>query len=331
MGNTYPAIVATEVDGKSSASLQQVSDDDLPEGDVTVDVSFSSLNYKDGLAVTGKGRIARSFPMVCGIDLAGTISESTAPQWRAGDDVICTGWGLSESHPGGYTRRQRVKSSWLVSRPEGMSPKQTMAVGTAGLTSMLCVLALEGNGLDPSVDGEVLVTGAGGGVGSVAVAILSKLGYQVAASTGRPETHDFLRSLGATTIVGRDELDKPGRPLGKTRWAAAVDCVGGQTLATVLSQTAYRGAVAACGLTGGNDLPCTVLPFILRGVSLLGVDSVQCPNEVRATAWQRLADDLDADLLDSLTTVEPMSRVPELAEQILAGQTRGRIVIDVSR
>src|SRR4051794_24841028 len=187
MANPYPAIVATEVDGKSSASLQQVSDDDLPEGDVTVDVSFSSLNYKDGLAVTGKGRIARSFPMVCGIDLAGTISESTAPQWRAGDDAICTGLGLSESHPRGYTRRQRVKSSWLASRPEAMSLKQTMAVGTAGLTSMLCVLALEGNGLDPSVDGEVLVTGAGGGVGSVAVAILSKLGYQVAASTGRPE------------------------------------------------------------------------------------------------------------------------------------------------
>jgi putative YhdH/YhfP family quinone oxidoreductase len=207
-----------------------------------------------------------------------------------------------------------------------------MAIGTAGLTSMLCVLALEGHGLDPSADGEVLVTGAGGGVGSVAVALLARLGYRVAASTGRPETHDFLRSLGATTIVERAELaTPPGRPLDKTRWLAAVDCVGGQTLATVLTQTAYRGAVAACGLTGGNDLPCTVLPFILRGVSLLGVDSVQCPSEVRATAWQRLADDLDSDLLDSLTTVEPMSRVPELATEILAGQTRGRIVIDVSR
>jgi acrylyl-CoA reductase (NADPH) len=331
MSNTYPAIVATEVDGKSSAALQQLSDDDLPEGDVTVDVTFSSLNYKDGLAVTGKGRIARSFPMVCGIDLAGTISASTAPQWQPGDDVICTGWGLSETHPGGYTRRQRLRSSWLVARPDGMTLQQTMAVGTAGLTSMLCVLALEGNGLDPSVDGEVLVTGAGGGVGSVAVAILSKLGYRVAASTGRPETHDFLHRLGATTIVDRAELSTPGRPLDKTRWAAAVDCVGGQTLATVLSQTAYRGSVAACGLTGGNDLPCTVLPFILRGVSLLGVDSVQCPSEVRATAWQRLADDLDSDLLDSLTTVEPMSRVPELAEQILAGQTRGRVVIDVNQ
>ena len=332
MSDTYPAIVATEVDGRSSAGLRQVSDDDLPDGDVTVDVSFSSLNYKDGLAVTGRGRIARSFPMVCGIDLAGTVRTSTAPQWQPGQEVICTGWGLSETHPGGYTRRQRLHAPWLVARPDGLSLQQTMAIGTAGLTSMLCVLALEGHGLDPSADGEVLVTGAGGGVGSVAVALLARLGYRVAASTGRPETHDFLRSLGATTIVERAELaTPPGRPLDKTRWLAAVDCVGGQTLATVLSQTAYRGAVAACGLTGGNDLPTTVLPFILRGVSLLGVDSVQCPSEVRATAWQRLADDLDSDLLDSLTTVEPMSRVPELATEILAGQTRGRIVIDVSR
>jgi acrylyl-CoA reductase (NADPH) len=331
MSDTYPAIVATEMDNKSAARLQQVSDDDLPEGDVTVDVSFSSLNYKDGLAVTGKGRIARSFPMVCGIDLAGTVSASTAPQWQPGEEVICTGWGLPETHPGGYTRRQRVHSSWLVARPEGLSLKQCMAIGTAGLTSMLCILALEGIGLDPSVEGEVLVTGAGGGVGSVAVALLARLGYQVAASTGRAETHDFLRCLGATTIVERQELAKPGRPLDRTRWAAAVDCVGGQTLATVLSQTVYRGAVAACGLTGGSDLPCTVLPFILRGVSLLGVDSVQCPTELRSTAWQRLGDDLDPDLLDSLTTIEPMSRVPELAEAILAGQTRGRVVIDVSR
>jgi acrylyl-CoA reductase (NADPH) len=330
MSDTYPAIVATEMDGHSSARLQQVSDDDLPEGDVTVDVSFSSLNYKDGLAVTGKGRIARSFPMVCGIDLAGTVRESTSPQWAPGDEVICTGWGLSETHPGGYTRRQRLRSSWLVARPAGLSLLQSMAIGTAGLTSMLCVLALEGQGLDPSLGGEVLVTGAGGGVGSVAVAVLAHLGYQVAASTGRPETHDFLRSLGATTIVDRAELSTPGRPLDKTRWTGAVDCVGGQTLATVLSQTAYRGAVAACGLTGGNDLPCTVLPFILRGVSLLGVDSVQCPTEVRAVAWQRLVDDLDPDLLDRLTTVEPMSKVPGLAEEILAGHTKGRVVIDVS-
>jgi acrylyl-CoA reductase (NADPH) len=330
MTDTYPAIVATEVDGRTAARLQELSDDDLPEGDVTVDVSFSSLNYKDGLAVTGKGKIARTLPMVCGIDLAGTISSSTAPQWRAGDEVICTGWGLSETHPGGYTYRQRVNSNWLVARPEALTLQQTMAIGTAGLTSMLCVMALERNGLQPEVDGEVLVTGAGGGAGSLAVAILSGLGYRVAASTGRAETHDLLRSLGATTIVDRAELSAPGgRPLDKQRWVAAVDTVGSQTLANVLSQTVYGGSVAACGNVGGNDLPATVLPFILRGVSLLGVDSVQNPIETRSRAWQRLNDNVDTKLLDSLTKVEPMSKVPELAAAIVAGQTKGRIVIDV--
>jgi acrylyl-CoA reductase (NADPH) len=329
MSDTYPAIVATE---GAPARLQELSDDDLPDGDVTVDVSFSSLNYKDGLAVTGRGRIVRSFPMVCGIDLAGTVSASTAPQWRPGDEVVCTGWGLSETHPGGYTGRQRLRSSWLVARPDGLSLQQSMAVGTAGLTAMLCVLALERQGLDPGVDGEVLVTGSGGGVGSVAVAVLSRLGYRVAASTGREETHDLLRSLGATTIIDRSELSSPsGRPLDRQRWAGAVDSVGGQTLATVLSQTAYGGAVAACGLAGGNDLPATVLPFILRGVSLLGVDSVLCPNEHRAEAWQRLGEDLEVDLLDQLSTLEPMSRVPDLAVEILAGRTRGRVAVDVSR
>jgi putative YhdH/YhfP family quinone oxidoreductase len=332
MTDTYPAIVATEVDGRASGHLQELSDDDLPEGDVTVDVSFSSLNYKDGLAVTGKGKIARSLPMVCGIDLAGTVSSSTAPQWRPGDEVICTGWGLSETHPGGYTHRQRVNGNWLVARPEALSLQQTMAIGTAGLTSMLCVMALERNGLQPDLDGEVLVTGAGGGVGSLAVAILAGLGYRVAASTGRVETHDFLRSVGATTIVDRAELSAPGgRPLDKQRWVGAVDTVGSQTLATVLSQTVYGGSVAACGLVGGNDLPATVLPFILRGVSLLGVDSVQAPIETRTHAWQRLNDDLDTKILDSLTTVEPMTKVPELAAAIVAGQTKGRVVIDVRR
>jgi putative YhdH/YhfP family quinone oxidoreductase len=329
MSDTYPAIVATE---GSPARLQQLSDDDLPDGDVTVDVSFSSLNYKDGLAVTGKGRIVRSFPMVCGIDLAGTVCASTAPQWRPGDEVVCTGWGLSETHPGGYTGRQRVRSSWLTAKPDGLSLQQSMAIGTAGLTSMLCVLALERYGLDPSVDGEVLVTGAGGGVGSMAVVILSQLGYRVAASTGRADTHEFLRSLGAGTIVDRAELSSAsGRPLEGQRWVAGVDCVGGQTLATVLAQTRYGGAVAACGLVGGNELPTTVLPFILRSVGLLGVDSVMCPNELRAEAWRRLDVDLDTSAFNRLSTVEPMSRVPELAGQILAGQTRGRVVIDVSR
>jgi putative YhdH/YhfP family quinone oxidoreductase len=332
MTDTYPAIVANEVDGRSSGRLEQLSDDDLPDGDVTVDVSFSSLNYKDGLAVTGKGKIARTLPMVCGIDLAGTVSASTATQWKVGDEVICTGWGLSETHPGGYTRRQRVDGNWLVARPDNLSLQQTMAIGTAGLTSMLCIMALENKGLQPDDEGEVLVTGAGGGVGSLAIAILSQLGYRVAASTGRPENHDFLRSLGAKSIVDRSELSAPGgRPLDKQRWRGAIDTVGSHTLANVLSQTVYGGAVAACGLVGGSDLPTTMLPFILRNVSLLGVDSVQAPLQKRDRAWQRLNDDLDTDVLDGLTTTEPMTRVPELAADIVAGRTKGRVVIDVHR
>jgi putative YhdH/YhfP family quinone oxidoreductase len=326
--STFPAIVVTE---PGPAALRELSDADLPEGDVTVAVACSSLNYKDGLAVTGKGRIARTYPMVCGIDLAGTVEASDSPEWKAGDDVVVTGWGLSETHPGGYTRRQRVRSEWLVARPDGLSLTQAMAIGTAGLTAMLCVIALEQAGLEPGAEGEVVVTGAGGGVGSVAVAVLAGLGYRVAASTGRPETHDYLRSLGAATIVERSELaTASGRPLDKERWAAGVDTVGSQTLASVLAQTRYRGAVAACGLAGGNDLPTTVLPFILRNVSLLGVDSVSCPQPVRAEAWRRLARDLPTDLLDAMTTVEPLARVPELAAEILAGKTRGRVVIDVT-
>ena len=323
----FPAIVATE---PGPASLQELTEDNLPDGDVTVAVQWSSLNYKDGLAVTGKGKIIRNYPMVCGIDLAGTVEASDSSSWQVGDEVVVTGWGLSETAPGGFTQRQRVRSEWLVRRPDGLSLQQTMAVGTAGLTAMLCVIALEKAGVSPEGDGEVLVTGAGGGVGSVAVAVLAKLGFSVAASTGRTETHDFLRSLGATTIVDRDELAAAGKPFDKERWAGAVDTVGSQTLATVLAQTRYGGAVAACGLVGGTDLPTTVLPFILRGVSLLGVDSVMCPTPRRVEAWQRLARDLPAGLLDELTTVEPMTRVPQLAEDILAGRTRGRVVIDTA-
>ena len=324
----FPAIVATE---PGPASLRALTDDDLPEGDVTVAVRYSSLNYKDGLAVTGKGKVIRSYPMVCGIDLAGAVESSDAPDWTPGDEVVVTGWGLSETAPGGYTQRQRVRSQWLVARPDGLTLQQTMAVGTAGLTAMLCVLALEKAGLSPSAEGEVLVTGAGGGVGSVAVAVLSRLGYRVAASTGRSETHDYLRALGASTIVDRAELATAGKPFDKERWAGAVDTVGSQTLATVLAQTRYRGAVAACGLAGGNDLPTTVLPFILRGVSLLGVDSVMCPTPLRIEAWNRLARDLPATLLEEITTIAPMTQVPELAEDILAGRTRGRIVVDTSK
>jgi len=324
----FPAIVATE---PGPATLQELTDDQLPDGDVTVAVRYSSLNYKDGLAVTGKGKIIRSFPMVCGIDLAGTVESSDSPNFQPGDDVVVTGWGLSETSPGGYTQKQRVKSDWLVKRPDALTLEQTMAIGTAGLTAMLCILALEANGLTTSAGGEVLVTGAGGGVGSVAVAVLAKLGYQVAASTGRTETHDFLRSLGATTIIDRAELATAGRPFDKERWAGAVDTVGSQTLATVLAQTRYGGGVAACGLVGGNDLPTTVLPFILRGVSLLGVDSVMCPTPRRVEAWERLARDLPTTLLEELTTVEPLTRVPDLAEDIIAGRTRGRVVIDTSK
>src|SRR3954453_3800256 len=324
----FPAIAATE---PGPASLQELTDDKLPDGDVTVAVQWSSLNYKDGLAVTGKGKIIRSFPMVCGIDLAGTVEASDSPSWQVGDEVVVTGWGLSETAPGGFTQRQRLRSEWLGRRPDGLSLQQTKAVGTAGLPAILCVIALEKAGVSPDAEGEVLVTGAGGGVGSVAVAVLAKLGYRVAASTGRKETHDFLRSLGATTIVDRDELATAGKPFDKERWAGAVDTGGSQTVATVLAQTQYGVAVAACGLVGGNDLPTTVLPFILRGVSLVGIDSVMCPTPRRVEAWDRLARDLPAELLEELTTVEPMTRVPDLAEDILAGRTRGRVVIDTSK
>jgi acrylyl-CoA reductase (NADPH) len=311
------------------ATLQEISDDDLGDGDITIAVKYSSLNYKDGLAVTGKGKIMRSHPMTAGCDLAGVVETSGSPDWKPGDEVLVTGWGLSETHSGGYTQRQRVPSDWITRKPDGLSLEQTMAVGTAGLTAMLCVLALEDAGVAPG-KGDVVVTGAGGGVGSVAVAVLAKLGYVVTASTGRPETHDYLRSLGASSIIDRDQLATAGRPLDKERWLGGVDTVGSQTLATVLAQTRYGGAVAACGLAGGNDLPTTVLPFILRGVSLLGVDSVYCPVPRRAEAWTRLGTDLPTDLLDSMTTVRPLTDVPTLAEQILAGQTRGRVVIDTS-
>jgi acrylyl-CoA reductase (NADPH) len=315
--------------GDGPATIRELEDSDLPDGDVTVDVAYSSLNYKDGLAVTGKVKIARSFPMVCGVDLAGTVSASSSPDWQPGDEVVLTGWGLSETHPGGYTGRQRVRGEWLVARPPGLTLTQTMAIGTGGLTAMLCVLALEDRGLQPG-DGDVVVTGAAGGVGSVVTAVLSRLGYKVTAATGRPETHDYLRSLGATDFVAREELAvESSRPLEKERWAAGVDTVGSTTLASLLRQTRYGGTVAACGNAGGNDLPVTVLPFILRGVSLLGIDSVRAPTPRREQAWARLAGDLPTEVLDSMTTVAPLGDVPGLADDIVAGRTRGRVVIDV--
>jgi len=325
---SFQAIVAPEAG--SPATLRELADADLPAGDVTVAVSHSSLNYKDALAVTATGKVIRSFPMVCGIDLAGVVESSDSPQWNPGDEVLATGWGLGESHPGGYSERQRVRGEWLTPRPAAFSLAQCMAIGTAGLTAMLCVLALEHAGLERRPDAEVLVTGAGGGVGGVAVALLAGLGHSVAASTGREELHGYLRSLGAATIVARSELEEPGRPLGAERWAAAIDSVGGQTLASVLAQIRYRGAVAACGLAGGADLPATVLPFILRGVSLLGVDSVLCPGELRRAAWSRLERDLPAERLDAMTTVAPLASVPELAGEILAGHVRGRVVLETA-
>lgn len=323
---TFPAYVVEEKGGP--ARLRRLTEADLPEGDVTVDVTHSSLNFKDGLAVTGAGPIARRLPMVCGIDLAGSVVSSDSPQWTPGDDVVLTGWGLSETHPGGYTTRQRVRSGWLVARPDALSAEQSMAIGTAGLTAMLCVLRLEHSGMSPD-DGPVLVTGASGGVGSVAVAVLARLGYEVIASTGRPGSHEYLSALGAASFLDRGELAQAGRPLQTERWAHAVDTVGSTTLVSVLAQTRYRGSVAACGLAGGNDLPGTVLPFILRGVSLLGVDSVQCPIPVRNRAWRRLGSDLPQDLLARITTVRGFGDIPQLADDILAGRTRGRVVIDV--
>ena len=330
MNDTFNAFIAEDVGGKAQASLKQLKVADLPEGDVTIRVAYSTVNYKDGLAVTGKAKIARRLPMVYGIDLAGMVEESTSAAYKPGDQVLINGWGLSESHWGGYSQKARVKSDWLVPVPASFSLKQVMAIGTAGYTAMLCVMGIEHAGVKPS-EQEIIVTGAAGGVGSVAIALLSKLGYKVAASTGRPELKDYLTSLGASTIVERAALATPsGRPLDSERWAGGIDSVGGETLASVLRGTRYGGAVAACGLAGGANLPMTVLPFILRGVSLIGIDSVMCPKAKRLEAWQRLSRDLPITKLDAMTTVEPMSKLPEFASAILDGKVRGRIVIDVN-
>ena len=324
------AMLIEEVEGRPQASLRTIEEKELPPHEVLIDVQYSSLNYKDGLAVSGKGKIARKLPMVAGIDAVGTVVDGGSSRWRAGMPVIVTGWGLSETQWGGYATRVRMKPEWLVELPAGLSPVQAMAIGTAGLTAMLCVMALQDAGIAPDAR-EVLVTGAAGGVGSVAIALLASQGYRVVASTGRPETHAYLRELGASDFVDRQVLAAPGAPFQKERWAGAVDSVGSTTLANILAQTAYGGAVAACGLAGGNDLPASVLPFILRGVRLLGVDSVMAPQERRQRAWERLARELPLDRLDRMTTIEPMSELPRLAQQILAGQTRGRVVIDVHR
>lgn len=322
-------MVIEDVDGKPRAALKALTLGDLPDHDVLVEVSYSSLNYKDGLAISGKGRIARRLPMVGGIDLAGTVVESRSDTWKPGDRVVVNGWGLSETEWGGYSRFQRVKSEFLIRLPEAFSLEQAMAIGTAGYTAALCVNALESWGVIEKGGREVLVTGAAGGVGSVSVALLSARGFNVTASTGRPETHAYLSKLGAAAFVDRSDLAEKGGPLQKERWAGAVDSVGSTTLANVLAQTVYGGAVAACGLAGGVDLPATVLPHILRSVALIGVDSVMAPAIKRQAAWKTLEESLDLQLLSEMTRVEPMSALPQLAEDILKGQTQGRVVIKI--
>ena len=327
MTDTFTALVLRETDDGPVGALEQLTDADLPDGDVTVAVDYSSLNYKDGMALTGAARIVRSYPMVPGIDLTGTVIASESPDFAVGDGVISTGFAVGERYWGGYTERQRVRSEWLVKRPSDMTALTSMAIGTAGLTAMLCVLAIEDAGVEPS-DGPVVVTGAAGGVGSIAVAVLSGLGYEVTAVTGRPETHEYLAGLGAAAFLSREEMTEQARPLDKETWAAAVDTVGSSMLAKVLSQMKYGGTVAACGLAGGPDLPTTVMPFILRAVRLQGVESVTTPIATRTVAWDRLGRDLAQDLLASMTEVVPMSELIDRGPSILAGQVRGRWVVD---
>lgn len=332
MSNTFPAVVIEEHEGKASTVFKQLTLADLPQHDTLVEVQYSGLNYKDGLALSGnRNKVARSLPMVGGIDLVGTVVETSSSRWKAGDQVLVNGFGLSEVHWGGFSRFQRVKSEWLVPLPSAFTPLQAMAIGTAGYTAALCVDALVRWGHAQPGRGKVLVTGAAGGVGSVAVALLGKAGYFVTASTGRADTHEYLNALGASECIDRGSLQGQVRPLQRETWAGAIDSVGSATLANVLAQMEYGAAVAACGLAGGMDLPGTVLPHILRSVALLGVDSVMAPMTKRLAAWERLARDLPADKLASMTTVAPMSDLPKWADAILAGQVRGRVVVDVSR
>ena len=330
MDTAFRALVA-EDEGELKIAFKELVVDDLPDGEVTVAVAYSSLNYKDGLALNGnKGRIMRSLPMVPGIDLAGTVEESSSPDFQAGDGVLATGWGLGERHWGGYAQRARVRAEWLTPLPDGLDLRQAMAIGTAGLTAMLSVMALERHGLRPG-ELPVVVTGAAGGVGGMAVALLSALGHHVAATTGRPETHGYLRGLGATELLGRDELATPsGRPLDKVRFAGAIDSVGGETLASVLRQTAEGGGVAACGNASGIELPTSVLPFILRGIGMLGINSPAASIPARREAWTRLARELPKDKLEAMTTVATFAALPALAADILQGRVRGRTVIDLN-
>ena len=325
---TFKAIRIDKAEKGQTVALGDFDEKDLMEGDVTVKVEWSTINYKDGLALTGKAPVVRRFPMIPGIDLAGTVEASSSPAWKPGDQVLLDGFGLGETHLGAYAEKARVKGEWLVPLPPGMSGREAMAIGTAGYTAMLCVMALEHHGLTAD-RGPVVVTGAAGGVGSVATAVLAKLGYRVIASTGRPQEAAYLQDLGAAEVIERSELTGQPRALGKERWAAGIDTVGSTTLANVLSMTAYGGAVAACGLAGGMDLPTSVAPFILRGVSLLGIDSVMCPLKRRREAWNRLASDLDRGKLAAMTSEVGLGQAPDFGSAILEGRVRGRIVVKI--
>ncbi|MFV9505625.1 MAG: MDR family oxidoreductase [Oscillochloridaceae bacterium umkhey_bin13] len=326
---TFRALVVDEGAGERRVELRDLPIESLPPGEVLVQVAYSSLNYKDGLAVTGKGKILRQNPMAPGIDFAGTVVESASPAFKPGDEVVLTGWGVGERHWGGFSQLNRVKADWLVPLPAGMSLSQAMAIGTAGFTAMLCVAALERHGLTPT-SREVVVTGAAGGVGSVAVALLAQAGYTVVASTGRPEEEAYLRELGAASIIDRATFTAPGKPLESERWAAAVDTVGGPTLGGLFRSMAYSGVVAACGNAGGVEFTSSVFPFILRGVRLIGVESVITPGPERRAAWERIARDLPGALIDRLTEVIPLAAVPEYSQTITSARVRGRVVVDVN-
>jgi acrylyl-CoA reductase (NADPH) len=327
---TFRALVLHEAGGKVSSHIEAVDDDRLPEGEVTVAVEYSTLNYKDGMVLQGQGRLVRAYPHVPGIDFAGTVESSQTPAFQRGDKVVLTGWRVGEMQWGGYAEKARVKADYLVPLPAGLTTRQAMAIGTAGFTAMLAVIALEKHGL--GLGSEVLVTGATGGVGGTAIALLSSLGHRVVASTGRVAHKSYLEGLGAAEVIDRTTLSNPPpRPLDRERWDGAIDAVGSATLATILTQLKYRASVAACGLAGGNDLPTTVIPFLLRGVNLLGIDSVMCPREPRIEAWRRLTKDLPLDRLDRMIEEIPLSQVAGLAPRILGGQIRGRTVIDVHR
>jgi len=328
---TFNALVLQkDEDGKTSASVQQIEQRQLPEGDVVVKVDYSTLNYKDSLAITGASPVVRHFPMVPGIDLAGSVERSDNSEFKPGDEVLLNGWGVGETHWGGLAQKACLKSDWLMPLPTAFTSRQAMAIGTAGYTAMLAVIALERQGVTPT-QGEIIVSGAAGGVGSIAIAVLTRLGYTVIASTGRPEQVDYLKALGAADIIARGELSEPGRPLARERWAGAIDTVGSHTLANICAATRYGGAVIACGLAQGSDFPATVMPFILRGVALLGIDSVYCPRGVRIEAWARLARELEIDQIESMISEISLSDTITAASRQLSGQVRGRSVVDVNR